>query len=84
MLASVWPVTISTGDPRGPTDPGPRCICGHSQHTVRCPCGCRTYVSAGSHPDQSRGGAIPAVIALVAFVVLVGAAVAVIVVRALW
>ncbi len=67
-----------------PTDVGPRCRCGHPEHLGSCHCGCRTYVSAGSHPDQSRSGAVPAAVALVLFTVLVAAAVTVVLLRALW
>ncbi len=67
-----------------PTDPGPRCQCGHPEHLGRCPCGCRGYVSAGSHRDQSQGGAVPAVIAMAALVVLIVAAVTVVVTGVLW
>ncbi|MGH3940771.1 MAG: hypothetical protein ACRDTG_19465 [Pseudonocardiaceae bacterium] len=61
-----------------------RCVCGHPEHAAHCPCGCRAFISGGSHPDQSRSGALPAVIALGAVVALVAVAVAVIVVRMLW
>lgn len=63
-------------------DPGPRCQCGHLEHPALCPCGCRTYVAAGSHLDQSRGGAVPAVFAVVALAVLIAAAA--VVMWALW
>lgn len=57
---------LMTGRPPQPgTDAGPRCVCGHPGHGGRCPCGCRRYVAAGSHPDEFRGGPLPA-----AFVVL--------------
>ncbi|HEX2298378.1 MAG TPA: hypothetical protein VHH34_07650 [Pseudonocardiaceae bacterium] len=46
------------------TDVGPRCVCGHPEHVGRYRCGCRTYVSAGFHPDQARGGPFPAAVAL--------------------
>lgn len=62
------------------TDLGPRCVCGHPEHPARCPCGCRTYIAAGSHLDQSRGGAAPAVAALVALAVLIMVAVVVVVI----
>lgn len=65
------------------TDPGPRCQCGHPEHVEPCPCGCRSYVAAGSHRDQSRGGAAPALVAVVALVVIVVAA-AVAAIRVLW
>ncbi|MGQ0775649.1 MAG: hypothetical protein ACT4NY_14725 [Pseudonocardiales bacterium] len=60
------------------------CECGHPQHSARCPCGCRAFISVGPHPDQSRGGALPVVIALMVVAVLAGVVVAVSVVRALW
>jgi hypothetical protein len=63
------------------TDPGPRCRCGHPEHLDRCSCGCRSYVAAGSHRDQSRGGAVPAVAALSALAVLI---MAIVVVLLLW
>ncbi|HEU0087592.1 MAG TPA: hypothetical protein VFQ77_08065 [Pseudonocardiaceae bacterium] len=68
----------------GATDLGPRCVCGHPEHPGHCWCGCRSYICAGPHPDQSRGGVVPAVVVLVTFAVLVGTAVAVLVLRALW
>lgn len=62
-----------------PADVGSRCLCGHPEHAGRCRCGCRTYVCAGSHPDQSRGGPVPAVVALVLGAALVVVVVTVIV-----
>ncbi|MGH4027179.1 MAG: hypothetical protein ACRDRV_21625 [Pseudonocardiaceae bacterium] len=59
-----------TGHQPQPADVGPRCVCGHPEHAGRCRCGCRSYVSAGSHPDQSRGGPFPAAVALVLGAVL--------------
>lgn len=77
VVVKVWSVTTGS---EGMTE---RCECGHPEHPGRCPCGCRVFISVGSHPDQSRSGALPAVIALVAVAVLVAVALVVIVVRVL-
>ena len=66
------------------TDVGAACTCGHPEHLGRCSCGCRRYVAAGSHADQSRGGRLPAVLAVLVFVALVLGTAVVIGVRALW
>jgi hypothetical protein len=67
-----------------PADPGPRCLCGHPEHAARCPCGCRTYIAAGSHPDQSYGGHAAVLAVLVAFAVLIVGAVTLVVLTAAW
>lgn len=61
-----------TGRTSGPdAGTGPDCVCGHPEHGGRCGCGCRRYVAAGAHADQSRGGPLPAAFVVLCFAVLI-------------